>query len=165
MPREASFSVTLDMPREKAWQIMQDFTKPHKYVPGLINCEMHTEQSTGVGASRRVFKKTMAMDETVTEWNEGYGFKIRLHDGAKDKPFPDSYFIYSIKDAGDGKTTFTATMGYRFPFGAIGAFVDRFLVFPIVKGEIRDVALAVKHYYETGRSPTPADIKRMREPA
>ena len=165
MPREAIYSVTLDMPREKAWQIMQDFSQPHKYVPGLINCEMHTEQRTDVGASRRVFKKTMAMDETVTEWNEGYGFKIRLHDGPKDKPFPDSYFIYSLNNADDGKTTFTATMGYCFPFGAIGDFVDRFLIFPNVKGQIRDVALAVKHYYETGMSPTPADIKHMRESA
>ncbi len=163
MGREATYTVTIDMPREKAWEIMQDFTSPHKYVPGLLKTEMHTEQTTGVGASRRVFKKMMALDETVTEWNEGEGFKIRLHDGDKPKPFPNSYFIYKIEDAGDDKTRFTATMGYQFPFGALGKIIDDLIVSRIVNDEIRCVALAVKHYYETGTTPTPADIKRLKK--
>lgn len=162
MAREATYQVTIDMPREKAWEIMQDVTVPHKYVPGLIKTEMHTEQTQGVGTSRRVFKKMMAMDETVTEWNEGYGFKIRLHDGDKPKPFPDSYFIYKIDEGANDTTVFTATMQYRFPLGAVGQLIDGLFVYPIVKGEIRDVALAVKHYYETGTTPTKADLKRLR---
>ncbi len=163
MSREIVYQVTIDLPRERCWEIMQDITVPHKYVPGLLRTEFHTEQKQGVGASRRVFKKMIAMDETVTEWNEGYGFRLRLHDGAKDKPFPKSYFIYQLDDAADGKTRFTATMGYSFPLGAFGQLIDRFIIAPIVGGEIRDVALAVKHYYETNSTPTPADIKRLRK--
>lgn len=162
MGREVSYEVIIDLPREQAWAIMQDITVPHKYVPGLIKTEMRDGPLKGVGASRRVFKKLMAMDETVTEWNEGYGFRIRLHDGAKDKPFPKSYFIYKIDDASGGKTRFTAVMGYTFPFGFIGRIIDSLLIAPIVSGEIRAVALAVKHYYETGTTPTPADIKRLK---
>lgn len=163
MSSEAIYSVTIDMPREKAWEIMQDITAPHKYVPGLIKTQMHTEQSQGVGASRRVFKKMMAMDETVTEWNEGYGFKIRLHDGKKDKPFPKSYFVYAIEDSSNNKTQFTATMGYTFPLGILGAIINKLLILPIVRGEIRDVALAVKYFYETGKTPSPKDIKQLRK--
>lgn len=163
MSREATYTVTIDMPQAKAWQIMQDFTAPHKYVPGLLKTEMHTEQTKGVGASRRVFKKMMALDETITEWSEGEGFKIRLHDGDKSKPFPDAYFIYKIADAGNDKTHFTATMGYRFPLGVFGQLIDNLIVSRIVDGEIRDVALAVKHYYETGATPTAADIKRLKK--
>ncbi len=163
MSREVTYQVTIDLPRERCWEIMQDITVPHHYVPGLIRTEFHTEQKQGVGASRRVFKKMMAMDETVTEWTEGQGFRLRLHKDAKDKPFPKSYFIYHLADAVEGKTLFTATMGYSFPLGALGEIIDRFLIAPIVRGEIRDVALAVKHYYETNSTPTPADIKRLRK--
>jgi hypothetical protein len=163
MPTEATYKVSINVPREKAWEILQDITVPHKYVPGLIKTQMHTEQLQGVGASRRVFKKMMAMDETITEWNEGYGFTIRLHDGAKDKPFPKSYFIYAIADGSNHTTEFTATMGYSFPFGAIGNIINKFLIYPIVKGEIRAVALAVKYYYETGKTPTSADIKQLKK--
>ena len=163
MSREITYKVSLNMPREKAWEIMKDITAPHKYVPGLIKTEMHTEQLTGVGASRRVFKKMMAMDETVTEWNEGYGFRIRLHNGVKDKPFPQSFFVYSIEDGENNTTLFTATMAYNFPLGAFGKVIDSLLIAPIVQGEIRDVALAVKHYYENATTPTKANLKALRK--
>jgi hypothetical protein len=158
----ASFTVEIDIPREKAWEIMQDLTVPHHYVPGLLKTEMHTEQRTGVGTSRRVFKKMMALDETVIEWNEGYGFAIRLHDGDKEKPLPQSVFTYAIKDAPNNKTYFTATMKYQFWLGKLGDVISQILVLPFVKKEITDVALAVKHYYELGTTPTAADIKRLR---
>ncbi len=162
MTSQASFKVEIDLPREQAWEIMQDLTKPHLYVPGLLKTEMHTEQLQGVGTSRRVFKKMMALDETVVEWNEGYGFTIKLHDGKKEKPLPQSFFIYAIEDAPDNKTYFTATMRYQFWLGSLGDIISRFLVLPIVQKEIRDVALAVKHYYEMGTTPTSADLKRLK---
>lgn len=162
MGREIRYEVIIDMPRERAWEIMQDITVPHKYVPGLIKTEMYPGPQKGLGASRRVFKKFMALDETVTEWNEGHGFSIRLHDGLKEKPLPKSYFIYRIEDAPGNKTRFIATMGYTFPLGAIGQVIDGLLVAPIVGSEVRAVALAVKHFYETGTTPTSADIRRLK---
>ena len=162
MAREATYQVVIDIPKENAWQIMQDLTVPHHYVPGLIKTEMHTDKLQGVGTSRRVYQKMMALDETVTEWNEGEGFTLRLHDGDKDKPLPASFFRYKIEDNGDNKTLFTATMGYTFWLGALGQLIDGPLVFPIVNAQIRDVALAVKHYYETGLTPTAADLKRLK---
>ena len=163
MSREVSYQVPINIPRDKAWDIMQDITEPHKYVPGLLKTTMHTKQTTGVGASRRVYKKMMALDETVTQWNEGYGFRIRLHDGLKEKPLPKSFFIYAIEDGANNTTLFTATMGYTFPLGFIGRIIDSLFVAPIVKKEIRDVALAVKHYYEKGTTPTKSDLKALRQ--
>lgn len=162
MSREVSYQVLIDLPREACWEMMKDITVPHHYVPGVIRTEFHTEEKSGVGASRRVFKKMMALDETVTEWNEGYGLTLRLHDGDKAKPFPDAFFVYQLADSADNKTLFTATMKYRFPLGRFGQILDNVLIASIVQGQIRDVALAVKHYYETKTSPTPADIKRLR---
>ena len=163
MAREATYQVSIDISQEKAWQLMQDLTAPHKYVPGLLKTEMKTEQLQGVGTSRRVYKKMLALDETVTHWDEGKGFTLRLHDGEKDKPLPQSFFRYSIEPAGDNKIFFTATMGYTFWLGALGQLIDGPIVFPIVQAQIRDVALAVKHFYETGLTPTPADIKRLKQ--
>lgn len=162
MAREAIYQVSIDIPQEKAWEIMQDLTVPHLYVPGLIKTEMHGDQRQGVGTSRRVFKKMMALDETVTEWYEGEGFTLRLHFGEKDKPLPKAFFRYKIEAQGENKTLFTATMGYTFWLGALGQIIDGPIVFPIVQSQIRDVALAVKHYYETGKTPTSADLKRLK---
>ena len=168
MSREAAFQVTLDMPMEKAWEVMQDLTVPQKYVPGLYKCEMRTEKTKGVGTSRHVYKKMygvfpVELDETVTEWNEGTGFTLHLHNGDKDRaPLPKSYFIYKIEPAGDDKTLFTGAMGYTFWGGALGTLMDVPFVFPGVKMEIHNVVAAIKFYYETGIKPLPADLKRLR---
>lgn len=168
MSREAAYQAILNMPMAKAWSIMQDLTVPDKYVPGVYKCQMHTEQTKGVGTSRRVYKKMygffpVELDETVVEWNEGSGFKLRLHDGEKDRaPLPKSYFIYKIEPAGADKTLFTGVMGYTFWGGPIGALIDIPFVFPGVKMEIHNVVAAIKHYYETGTTPTSADLKRLR---
>lgn len=163
MSSEVSYTVNIAKTPEVCWEQMRDLTKPHLYVPGLLKTDMHTEQTEGVGASRRVFKKRMALDETVVQWQEGESFTLRLHDGDKAKPLPESFFVYSIKPGANNSTDFTATMRYQFPLGALGALINRLIVLPIVRGEIRDVALAVKYYYETGESPSKQNIKQLRK--
>lgn len=154
--------VKLNLSQEKAWQIMQDLTQPHRYVPGLIDCKMHEGNTQGVGASRRVFKKMMQLDETVTEWKEGEGFTLKLHFESKDKPLPNAFFRYELKPINDQQCFFIATMGYDFWLGKIGQVINQLLVLPFVKKEIRDVAYALKHFYEFSETPTAADIKRLR---
>lgn len=163
MSSTATWQVVIDMPREKAWGILQDLSKAHNYVPGIVDTQITTSQKTGVGASRKVYmSKTNAMDETVTEWNEGYGFRIRLHKGPKDAPFPRSYFLYKLEDDVPGKTRLTTEMGYVMPGGAIGGWLDKLLINSIVRGRIRDVALSMKLFYETGQPTKPAALKQLR---
>lgn len=163
MSSTATWQVVIDMPREKAWDILQDLSKAHNYVPGIVDTRITTVQKTGVGASRKVYmSKTNAMDETVTEWNEGAGFRIRLHKGPRDAPFPQSYFAYKLEDDASGKTRLTTTMGYNMPLGAVGKLLDNLLINSIVRGRIRDVALSMKLFYETGKPTTPAALKQLR---
>lgn len=159
----AEHTVDIDLPIAECWQKMQDFSIAHHYVPGLIDSKVLTKQANGVGASRRVFKKMMALDETIIDWQEGKGFTIRLHDGDKDKPLPQSTFSYALAAKDENTTSFTGSMSYGFPLGSVGVLVSRYLILPFVKKEIRDVVLAVKYFYETGEKATPAILKRLRK--
>lgn len=160
---EVKSEVILDMPREQAWETLRDLSQAHNYVPGIIKTEVVTEKKEGVGASRLVYQtETRALQETVTEWNDGYGFKIRLHKGDKDSPFKNSFFRYEIADTADNKTRLTTSMGYTPPLGPLGVILDKLFLNKIIAGVIRKVALSMKHYYDTGSRPLPADIKRLR---
>ncbi len=157
-------SVILDMPIAQAWEKMRDLTASVNYVPGLLTCDITTEQREGVGTSRRVKNSFLEMDETVVEWTEGGGFKIRLHDGAKKPPmFAEAYFIYAIADAGDGKTRLTTAMDYRMPWGVLGRLLNSLMIQHIVRGQVRDVAVSMKYNYETGEKTPPAELKRLKK--
>lgn len=161
MATEACYSIVVDLPADAAWERLRDLSQAHRYVPGLTRTDMTTEQKEGVGASRRVYGRQsgmkVEMDETVTTWNEGSGFRIRLHKGARSAPpFKDAWFDYAIAAEGAGQTRLTCTLGFVLPGGFVGRLLAPLLK-PIITGNVRAVALGLKHFYETGRSPTAAE--------
>src|ERR1700722_10002762 len=108
MPSTVTYEVHIDLPRAKVWEGLRDLSRAPRYVPNLTGVELTTDQREGVGASRRVFQvKGKPLDETVEEWEDGFGFKLRLHNGDKPPaPFPEAWFDYRIADAPDGGTLF-----------------------------------------------------------
>jgi hypothetical protein len=148
------------MPRDAAWEKLRDISLAHNYVPGIVRTEIVSEQTTGVGASRQVYRSANNyIQETVVEWVEGYGFLIRLHRGNKPAPpFRNAWFRYRLDDEGQDKTLFTASLKFEMPWGALGAWLEKKME-KIVAGTISDVATSMKLYYETGRPTTATALK------
>lgn len=157
LQHSATAEVIIDMPREQAWERLRDLSKAHYYVPLLLDTQVNTAQKEGVGTSRTVFPKGMKpMDETVIEWTEGYGFKIRLHRGDRAAaPFKAAVFVYAIEDAGDGKTRFKPAIHYTLPGGPIVNAIGNRVLGRIMRGNVEGVAQKLKQYYETGVPSNP----------
>lgn len=156
---KADAEVIVNLPRAEVWQRLRDLSIAHKYVPGLRDCRLTTEKKEGVGASRRVYATSgMELDETVTEWNEGKGFVIKLHDGAKPPPpiFTEARFHYILEDAPGGQTVFRPTMTYTIKWGVLGAVLDKLLLNMIIRSNMKKVGLGLKQFYETGKPSNPA---------
>lgn len=165
MSNEATARVVMNVPSEKAWQTLRDLGQAHNYVPGIIKTEITTEKKTGVGASRKVYQtETRGLDETVVEWNEGYGFLIRLHRGDKGAPppFKEAFFRYKVDDAGNGQTALTTSLIYTMRWGVFGEFLRRRLLTGIFRSTVRDVALSMKAFYESGEPTTPEKLKQIK---
>ncbi len=161
---EVSFRVTIAVQRERAWELLSDLSLAHNYVPGIIDTRIVTERKMGVGASRAVYQsKTKFMNETVEEWNDGYGFLIRLHYGDDGPPFPfkEAWFRYAIEDSGND-TILTARLIYVMRWSFVGRWLDRLLLNKFVKSRIRDVALSMKIYYETGERVTSEKLHKLK---
>jgi hypothetical protein len=161
MDNEAAYTFYLDMPREKAWGKLGDFTLAPNYVPGVTKVEITTDQKEGVGASRRVYPKKM--DETIVQWDDGYGFVLKLHkgDGGPPAPFKEAGFRYSIEDDGKG-TKFNIGLMYNMQMGAFGSLLNRLFLGKIVENIVRDIGLSMKHFYETDEPVTPKTLKKLK---
>jgi hypothetical protein len=165
MKHEATARVVINMPREDAWNLLKDLSLAHHYVPGIARTEITTDKAEGLGASRRVYQASgKGLDETVTEWNEGHGFLIRLHkdDKGAPPPFAKAAFRYRIDDAGHDCTALTTSLMFDMRWGVAGRLLYERLLHKVFRGVIRDVALSMKQYYETGESVSPAQLKQLR---
>lgn len=161
---EVSYQLVMNIPRAEAWERLRDLSLAHHYVPGIVNTEITTDQKEGVGASRKVYQSASRyLEETVTQWNDGSGFTIRLHKGEKDAPFKNAFFRYELKDAAHGKTRLLVTMGYKPPLGGLGTLLDKALLKHIIGKAIRDVALSMKLFYESGKPTEKADLKSLKQ--
>ena len=160
MTQEVSTQIVIDQPLDQAWEKLRDISLAHNYVPGIVNTEIVSDNTEGVGASRYVYRNARSyIQETVEEWNEGHGFLIRLHKGDKPAPpFKTAWFRYELEDQGNDKTLFTASMGFELPWGALGSFLEKRLA-GVVKKTIADVACSMKLYYESGEPTTAAALK------
>lgn len=145
------------MPRAAAWEKLRDISLAHHYVPGIIRSEVLEGPAEGVGASRRVYRSgSNYIQETVEEWREKEGFLIRLHRGDRSAPpFRRASFRYRLSDGEAGDTRLTASLTYEMPWGNFGRWLESLLKKPVA-ATVRDVALAMKLYYESGE-PTSAE--------
>ncbi|VVQ12873.1 hypothetical protein PS938_03844 [Pseudomonas fluorescens] len=153
MPAIASHIVLLDLSQPAAWAKLRDLSLAPHYVPGLTGCQFHPGATQGVGASRRVLRKSgQYLDESVVQWQEGTGFVLRLHKGGNDSPFPfrEASFSYALQAEGNA-TRVTLQMRYSLRGGRL---MELFLGKAFNK-VVRQIAENLKVYYETGRTQNP----------
>jgi len=158
MASTAAAEILVQLPREEVWARLRDLSLAHYYVPGLTATRITTERREGVGTSRKVYQRGMApLDETVIEWNEGYGFVLRLHQG-ENAPliFTEAFFSYRIEDAGPGLTRFRPALTYTLKWGGLGRLLDRLFMHATSRNMLNRLAHSFKQYYETGRPSNPA---------
>jgi len=159
-----SSRIPLEISSEEAWQLMQDISLPHNYVPGIINTEIISDVKTGVGASRLVFQSvSKSLSETVTEWKEGQGFVIRVHRGERGAPppFKELNFTYGLEEE-NGRCYLNNVMSYRTAWGAVGVLLDKLVLRKAIQSSLRDVTLAQKLFYESGEATTAEKLKNKK---
>jgi hypothetical protein len=161
--QQARVQVQADLPVAEAWQLLSDFSLAHNYVPGLTRTEIVSAQTSGVGAHRRVYDADGDyLEETITAWEQGRGFTIRLHDGdAPMAPFEQVFFDYRLDGAGSDSTAITLSLRFAMPWGGLGAWLGDTFILPAMTSELVQVAAGMKAFYETGRPASDADRERL----
>lgn len=156
----ATYSTVAKLPMEQAWSKLKNLSLASQYVPGITKCIITTAKEEGIGASRRVSGSQHVLDETVTEWQEGCGLTLRLHNGDRSAfPFSEAFFSYRIDPADSDSCKLTCTMSYSMLWGYFGNALHKMLLTKLIGARIRDVTLSMAYLYETGHRPAKRDLK------
>lgn len=155
--RCVSAQTSLAMSRVEAWHRLQDLRMAKYYVPGVLDLDMTTETTTGVGASRRVYcKGRPPLDETVISWTEGQSFTVRLHKGSENpSPFAQATFTYRLLDAEPDTCLLQVEMAYQMPPGWWQGLLDRLVMQHLVAHTLNSIGKGMRYFYETGKSANP----------
>ena len=151
-PLTTTASITVDISKTDAWQILQDFSLPHNYVPNLEKTEIVSESSSGLGAHRRVYNDDGSfIEETIVQWNEGTGFVIKLHKGTQVmSPFSFAQFRYELESLDENSCRIHVSMDTKMTMGYLGLALQKWAIKPVVTDNLIAVVAGMKSYYETG---------------
>lgn len=139
---------------EEAWKKMRDLGKPHFYVPGLTGAEITSIQKEGVGTSRRVYSSRTPLIETVTAWDEGRGFTLKLHSDSGDgipPLFKNASFQYALEPVSESETKLINCMQFEMKWGILGDLLSRIIMKSMHQMQ-KKIVISQKMYYETGEA-------------
>lgn len=63
---------------EEVWAVLGDFVNISRWAPNVDHSSLMTEQSEGVGATRRIQTAGTTVLETIEWWEEGVGLSYRI---------------------------------------------------------------------------------------
>lgn len=150
----ASASVVINLAPDKAWHRLSDLTLAHYYVPGLIKTLITTRKKQGVNTSRRVYQSERRyINETVTAWQEGRGFTVKLHNDEGGAPFPfsEASFSYQIAPVSEQQVKMSTSLGYQIGMGCLGYWLHDLILEKTIQDRIYKGAINLKGFYETGK--------------
>ena len=143
--------VLVELPLSRSWVLLSDLSLAHEYVPGIQRTERVDDKTTGVGASRRVFSSERDyILETVTDWREGEGFTLDLHDNNGDAPAPFSQasLEYRLESAGEDRTLVSTELRFTLRGGVVGQWLGNVLLGGVFQDHLDAVTIALKAFYE-----------------
>lgn len=144
----ASVSLIIEQPQYAVWEVISDLAHGDNYVSDLQSISLQPGIATGVGATRRVLASDgRELDETVTQWQEGEGFTLRLHNGERAPfPFDQASFEYRLDAMSAEATAVHLSLVYRPRYGVLGQFLNDLVLASAVEKQVMGVASGLKRY-------------------
>ena len=150
---QIAYSVQIDAPKDKVWEILADFPGVSSYNPTVGASRPLTDHHSGVGAERHCDLTISGayVRERVVEWTEGESYRVHIFDGKRTPPWKNPHAVLSVADGGDGDGTIASgSFEYEMKYRPVGALIDRFMVRPQFGKAFSLILAGLKHQAETG---------------
>lgn len=156
MPRFNN-TIHIDAPRSIVWEAIADLGGIQAFHPGVTRSYYTSEQTEGVGASRRCELKPMgSVDERAIDWRPGKSVTLEVKGGPKGPPFKSAQGRMWVDEDGTG-TRAGLDFEYELKFGLIGLLLDRLVMRRQFQKMLPAVLRGLKDHLEPGERTTSRD--------
>ncbi len=151
--------IRIDAPREKVWEALGDFGNIYKWNPGITRSRLTSEQTKGIGATRRCDLPSGYVAERIMAWREGQHMVIDIYETSL--PLKRNVVELAVREDGNG-TTVTVTPDYAFRYGPLGALLDVLFGRRQIERGFDGLLQGLKRYVETGEEVERPELARAR---
>ena len=141
----------VDVPADRAWEILSDYSHVHRIHPIVETVDQKSVDGRGLGAVRQcnMYDGNYAV-ERIIAWNEAdRSYKIELIDSSL--PVKSIFANLSVKEAGFNRSKLVVEMDIKAKYGLLGKIMERLVMKPQLGGTIGDLLGGVEVYEKTGK--------------
>lgn len=147
---KAHIERVIDVPLERAWEIISDFSNVQNIHPLVDTVDQLTSNGKGLGAVRRcnLYDGNEAI-ERIEAWDErNKTYTIKYTDGS----LPMNSVDVDLKAVAVGKdqTKLVAEMSLKAKYGLLGKIMERLVIKPQLGGAVGNLFAGVESYDKTG---------------
>ncbi|MEM9833901.1 MAG: SRPBCC family protein [Bacteroidota bacterium] len=150
-------TVEIPVAKQDVWEVLRFPGKVEELHPLIRKSFMTTNAQNGVGAKRHCDLLPMgAMDEVITEWDEGNGFTIKVTGGKMLPPHRSIQGRFALKALDEERTLVTFSFSYQLKYGLLGLLMDVGLVRPQFRKAPPQYVQGLKNYIIKRKATSPS---------
>lgn len=156
----------IDLPIQKTWDVLADFSNVHKVHPLVKSVDQKTPNDRGEGAVRTChFYDGGSATEKIVAWDEPQR-AYTVHIVESSLPVKKVEAVLSATAVGEDKSKVVGEMDLVAKFGVLGWIMERLIMKPKLGAALGDLFAGIEQFSKTGKeipegykANTPALIK------
>ena len=165
MKHSVNQSLNVNVPAEKIWEVLGDYTSLENYASTVKSSSIVGDISSGLGAKREnTFYDGSSLVEEITRYQEGLGYKMKLSEFS----FPLKYMNaeVGIKAIDSKSCTLSMSTDFVVKAGPLGWLMGLFIMRPMMKSIFKKQMNCLAYYCVTNQKindklPADDDLKRF----
>lgn len=151
MTQRTENSLTVNMPAEHIWQVLDNYGAIEKFALTIQSSETVGELQTGLGAKRKcTFNDGSSLVETITEYNQGQGYKMELSEHKM--PVISMLSEMKVTTINDNSCVIYMSTDFEMKGGIFGKLMGALLMKPMMKGIFKKVMTGLAYHAKTGET-------------
>lgn len=149
MAHHTENSIKVNLPAEKIWNILADFSSVEKFAATIKTSPIVGDTTSGLGAKRKcTFNDGSSLVEEINEYKEGQGYKMELSEHSL--PLKEMQANMSVKAIDENSCEIFMSADFVVKGGPLGWLLGHLVMRPIMKGVFKKVMTGLAYHCETG---------------
>lgn len=149
MAHHTEAALKVKVPKQKIWQVMQDFSSVEKFAATIKSSPIVSDVKSGVGAKRLcTFNDGSSLVEEITDFQEGQGFKMTLSEFSL--PLKSMQAEMKVSEIDEDYSEIYMSSDFVVKGGPLGWLMGQFLMRPMMKGVFKKVMSGLAYHSVIG---------------
>lgn len=149
MAHHTEKSIKVNIPAEKVWQVLDDYSGIEKFAMTIKASTSVNEIATGLGAKRKcTFNDGSSLVEEITNYQAGQGYDMDISEHSI--PLKSMQASMKVKAIDEYTSEITMSADFVVKGGPFGWLMGQLLMRPVMKAIFKKVMTGLAYHCETG---------------